>query len=337
MENVKEKNSKNSLENSLEHSGDDITDDLEDFEDFMDEEFNDAIDTNSTLTAEFSDGYSLRNLVEYLRLTNYNGTFIFTEDQILYEQANGKETILNSLVIDAHELTYYSMQSRTSQITMRVSLSAMRQRTKNIGKKDRAVISKMANDTNMYLEIYSQNSASTGDNPNFYVISTLQSEIKPHKKPEYERKKRPNCTVYQGDFAKFCTSFISVKCSYVTVHAFKMGILFKGMSSTNKAISFKEFGKCCGGESSENVSTTTIQEKNAPTTIIKPKNSRPRLIVMENGEIDSIKMQIDTIKGLAKLNNLSTTGTIKMYFEKEKPLLLICNIGTYGELSVYLR
>ena len=117
MENIKEKNSRNSLE----YTGDDITDDLEDY---MDDEFNDKIYSNSNITAECGDGYTLRNLVEYLRLTNFNGRF--KPYKILYERENADADengkYLNSMVIEKHALTDYSMASIKSQM-MRVSLN----------------------------------------------------------------------------------------------------------------------------------------------------------------------------------------------------------------------
>lgn len=291
-------------------------------------------DPASTVRAEFSDGYSLRNLVEYLRLTNYHGTFKFTSDQITYDQMDGKESILNCVTIDTHELTDYNIQSSTGEVCMRVSLPEMRQRTKNIGKKDRAVISKLAYDNNMYLEVYSQNSASTGDRPNVYIINTIKAETKIYKRPEYNvERKKPNCAVYQGDFAKFCSSFISIKCNYVTAHGFETGILFRGMSPTHEIIGVKEFGKC---DETQINNTIVNQESVDHTNIIKPGTKPPRLQIYEHVELESIKIPIDIIKGLAKLNNLSATGNIKMFFEYNKPLGLICSIGTYGDISVFL-
>ena len=306
------------------------------------------MDAGSSVVAEFRHGFSLKIVIEYLRMTNWQGTFIFRKDKIIYQQMNPKKTVLNSLVINTHELTQYKLQSTTGEVIMKVNLADLRQRTRSILKKDKVVISKVPYDTNMYLAIYSQNTSSMGEHPNHHIIPTLPPEYSKYKRPTYERgKKRPNCTVDQGDFAKLCSSFTAVKCSYVIVHGFENGVLFRGMSPTHEEYNVKEFGNC-----TEALATVTKpdplvvpsgqafigQAFTEPVIKIRrPKQKTAKLVMAEPGELESIKISIDIIKGLAKLNNLSTSGTIKMYMEPKKPLCLACNIGTYGELSVYIR
>ena len=301
------------------------------------------IDLSASFYVEFSHGYAFRNLIEYLRLTNCTGTFIFKPDAITYQQSNGAYTLLNDLTIDTCELTKYEMQSKTGQIFVTVNLSELRSYTRTIGKKDRATLSKMPNDPHLYLQVFSPSSTSTDNKPNLCAIPTLTPNVTKYTFADYKRSRRnPNCTVEQAEFAKMCTTIGSIKCSHVAVHGFENGALFKGISSSGTSVSFKEFGsrhdKGRDGLTERLASiSNTINGKGNKVNIIQSNRPMPKLSLGEVGEIDHVNMPDKTIKNLAKLNNLSATGTIKIYIEPGLPLRLMCNVGTYGKLTVHIK
>lgn len=287
------------------------------------------IDFNSSVRAEFADSYSFRNTVEYIRVNNSAGAFRFYEDRIIYEQANSKQTLLNQFIIYANELTDYEFNSKSGIIVLNVNLAELRQRTKTIGKKDRLAIYKMPQDKNMYLEIYSQNSSNMGEHPNIHCIETMPPAFAEYNIHEYDRQKRPLCTIHQGDFAKCCSSFIAVKCSHVIAHGYPRGIVFEGKKQTGETTSCKKFGKCKTDISAPSPASDKLIVRRIP-------NATPAKLVFNDERIDYIIIPSEIIKSLSKLNNLSTNGTIKIYFEENSPLCLICNIGTYGELTVHI-
>lgn len=311
------------------------------------EPFEKEIDVNAKCYAEFSDGYSFRNLIEYLRLTNLTGTFRFYTDKIVYEKSNKDHTILNQFIIYPHELTDYNLDSKTGEIITTVTLSNFRNVTKNIGKKDRAILYKSPNDSRLYIRILNSNSQSGSEPSGLFPVDTEDIEYYEYAHPTFTRKENePNCTVNQTDFAKMCSSMLAVKSRYVTAHGMRNGIIFKGISSTGKVVYVKDFGKV--REEQEKIYNKNITILNSCINsinsfrnnrkIIKSSNvPAPKLRIGEYAEIDRFTMSMPTIRGLAKLNNLSPMGNIKIYIERGKPLRFICSIGGYGKLTVHVR
>ena len=82
--------------------------------------------------AEFSDGYSFRNLVEYLKSTNNTGNFLFSSRGINYIQNNTSNTLLNCVEIRGYDLTAYVFNAKLEQIDVGVNLSNLRSITKKL-------------------------------------------------------------------------------------------------------------------------------------------------------------------------------------------------------------
>ena len=55
------------------------------------------VDDKASFWATFIDGSSLRYLIEYLRMSSTEGTFIFTKDAIIYQRQDDDETVLNDV------------------------------------------------------------------------------------------------------------------------------------------------------------------------------------------------------------------------------------------------
>lgn len=302
------------------------------------------VDLSAMCYAEFSDGYSFRNLIEYLRLTNLNGAIRFYKDCIKYEQSNEDSTILNHFEIHTYELTDYKIESRTDEVIISVNLAKFRNVTKNIGKKDRASLYKLPNDPNLYVQILNTNSQCGGEPSGLFPVETFDGGYTVYKYPTYKRKEnQPNCTIYQAEFAKMCSSMQSVKSSYVAAHAMEKGIIFKGISASGSTSCIKDFGKI-RREQEKKIKhrlrgvNQQLNIINNPNTVVRaPKAPGPRIRIAEYGEIERYCISMPTIRGLGKLNNLSPMGTIKIYVEKHKPLKLICSIGGYGKLTIHIR
>lgn len=293
------------------------------------------IDNDAYFFVTFIDGSSFRAMIEYLRLTNTHGIFRFTKDKILYQQGNSDNTILNEVEIKTYELTDYEFHSRSEEIIVCVNLVRLRDITRSVGKKDHIDIYRLEGEPqNLYIQIRSQSEKGSSD-PNKFLLPCEASDLTIYDMPDYERSKRnPNCTIFQSDFAKFCKSIVTIKCNHVRAHGFDHGIIFKGITNLNTIGSVKEFGKCnnCSSSESKPKSFFTPQNNN----IIKASKPPPILNIGELGEIEKFTIPIPIMKYLTKINGLSPNGTIKMYIEKDKPLKMLCNIGTFGKLTIYI-
>ena len=133
-----------------------------------------------------------------------------------------------------------------------------------------------------------------------------------------------------------CKSLNTIKCSHAMFHGFEHGIICKGILSSGQIGSVKEFGKCGATSRTNQTSLKSFYPSTTGYNIIRASLPPPRLNIGEIGEIERFKIDISIVKYLIKLNALSPTGTIKMYVEKGLPFKMVCNIGTFGKMCVYL-
>ena len=293
------------------------------------------VDNDAAFFATFIDGSSFRNMIEYIRLPNTEGVFRFTKHKIFYEQGDADRNILNVINLKTYELTDYSFDSKSDEVIVGINLADLRNITRNVGKKDHIDLYKLpAEPKNLYIRIRSQ--SEKGSESNLYLLPITTISYTVYTLPVYERgKKDPTCTVYQSDFSKLCKSLVTIKCGHTNVHGFEKGVIYKGILNTGAIGSVKEFGKCTGSQANQPRLKSIFNEA-SNNAIIKAKRPPPRLNIGEIGEIERFRIDISIIKYLIKLNALSPTGTIKMYIEKGLPLKMVCNIGTFGKIAVYL-
>ena len=303
------------------------------------EDINTLIDANSSFVAEFSEGYTFRNLIEYLRVTNTKGNFRFSRDFIYYEQIDADNTIVNQIEIQTCELTHYEITTQNEEIIVGINISDLRAITKTIGKKDGVRIFKHANDPLLYIQIISQ-SARSNNRQNVSIVRPQHVDLVTYEIPEYQSEKSPNCTIPTADFSKTCTSMSSVKCSYVTIYGLPKGLIIEGLQEGSMFGRREQFGNCDGY-------ATSVPSVSAGSSSISPKpdlrlnipsGPKPKLVLRtDNTPIVKIKVKMSIVKALAKLNNLATMGTIKAYAEPDNPMKFSCKIGGYGILRSYIR
>jgi hypothetical protein len=274
--------------------------------------------------AEFSDGYSFRNLIEYLKSTNTNGNFIFHKNGISYSQHNNSNSLLNFIELRSCDLPVYIYRTTQESIKVGINLSNLRSITKSVGKKDSIRIFMVNESPLLHISISSPNTKELNRN-NISVIRPQKLDDVQYELNEYERdESSPNCTTPAFDFNKMCSAMNALKCNHILVFGDDTSIIFKGMFDGDLVGRTDTFGLSkkkdllFGGYSG--------MESETPQCIQKPEPHQ-----------HSIKIDVSTIKALGKLNNLSPNGTIKMYMEESLPFKMISNIGSYGKLIIYLR
>jgi hypothetical protein len=295
------------------------------------------IDSNASFFATFIDGSSFRYLVEYLRLTSTDGTFVFTKDAISYQNGDDDETIFNDVRLKTYHLTQYEFSSFNSEIAATLNLSELRNKTRTVGKKEQLDIYRRAEEpSNFYVQVRSQEKGS-GDNPVFYCMAMKSENVTIYKLPKYTRSKHnPNCTIYQSDFSKLCKAIIANKCSYVQFIGYDRGIIIKGYAADEKIALVKEYGKCRVAVSSHNPNAKVVTNSSDKTTI-KPQVAAPKLTVRDVNEVERFRVHISNIKALAKINGFSPNGTIKFYIEPDMPMKLTVGVGSFGKLSILIK
>ncbi len=286
------------------------------------------VDLESFFVAELLDGYSFRNLIEYLRATNTTGNFRFGKDGIFYEQADASVTVVNQFEIHTHELIHYEFSSRNEEIIVGVNITDMRSVTKTIGKKDSVRIYKKANDPILYIQTMG-NLERSNERANMSTVRPHKLEVVYYDFPEYSRgEKNPNCIVQASVFSKACAATSSIKCRSVVITGTGKGLILKAMMENGIVGRIENLGET-GYNGSEYSESKIIQSSS--------NGLKLRLNVRSPTESLDMKVKSTTIKALSKLNNLSPSGMVKIYTQPGNPLKLSCKIGTYGILNIYIR
>lgn len=285
-------------------------------------------DSGSNFIAKFIDGYSFRNLVEYLRGTNTQGSFRFSKDTIRYQEADSGNTIINELEIQTSELYEYEYNSVEDEIIVGLAIQDIRSVTKTIGKKDSLTIYKIAGDDMLYFGTVGSTERSS-ERVNMCLVRPKQIEVKSYEMPEYAA--RPNCTVQASVFSKVCAAMASIKCRWIVISGAKHGITLKAMMENGVLGRVENLG---------DVSDGVPDDKFLRIRTLEPDANAPkvRVRVVGDTEYPSIKVKTTSIKALSKLNNLCSHGMVKVFIEPNKCLLkLSCKVGGYGVLNVYIR
>jgi hypothetical protein len=259
-----------------------------------------------------TDGYSFRNLIEYLKITNSKGNLVFRDDGIYYQQTNVDNSILNEFEIRSKDLGSYRYNS-DKEIFVGVNLSNLRQITKPVGRRDGIRMYMLKDDPKEYLYflIYA-NKAEIREN-----ISYIQPEHVDniyYKIEGFTRKDcDPNLFIAAGQFTKLFTTISSLKCVNCLITAYQNGVSFQGNKVNGTSGHLERYGICGSKSASFNDGTNVDDEKVGLITIDNQK-----------------------IKALTKLGNLAHNDSIKIYMENDCPLKLITNIGSYGKLTIYI-
>jgi len=257
-----------------------------------------------------SDGYSFRNLIEYLKITNSTGNLVFKQNGIYYQQSNSDGTILNNFYIRAEDLPTYKYYSE-SDINVGVSLTNLRLITKPIGRKDSIKMYMKNNDEKGYLYLHI-NSVKSGDRENVSFIQPEHVENIDYIIEGYTRQVGdPNLSIQSQQFTKIFSTINSLKCVTCSIKVFDNGMMFEGMKSNGTSGHIERYGEC--GQRDGNF---TVHDKKI---------------------IGEITIGSAVTKALTKLGNLSHNDSIKLYMEEDLPLKIVTNIGSYGKLTIYIR
>lgn len=297
------------------------------------------------MLAEFAEGYSVRGIIDYLKLTNVSGTFIFSKDSITYSQSDAKNSILNNLEIRGFDLTPYTF-SHDGPIAYGVNMNNLKQTMAVIGKKDSVRLISFANQPFIFIQHLGQGgNESSKRNVSMIRVQTaetVQMTVEGYRRPESD----PNCTVRVQDFCKTCANIVRVKCDFVTIKGSTHGIRFQAMLDGNIAGSYYEFGsynRAPFEEDTTNIQLKRLTEYLASLSVETAAAAAPtggdtpiRLVIKEADDTTSHKIRSSHIKALSKLANSFKEGTVKLYMEPNLPLKLVFN-NTYCRLTVFLQ
>ncbi|QIN54256.1 putative proliferating cell nuclear antigen [Cedratvirus kamchatka] len=262
---------------------------------------------NSSFAAEFYDGYSFKNLVDFLRRINPTALFRFSADRIqcLHHDPEGKN-ILAHVNIESKELYKYSLTTpRGRVLDIGMNLRDLQKFIKSIGKKDSLTIYKKSGEHSIYIRISNSNKGSQG---NFSVIRPCKIEPLDILIPEYDMdESRPSLVIPAS----------SVSSTFNVLNVLK--------SSTVRI---------CVKDNNLNIDNLTDDRSSGRVDTFPMRVYGGQQVSYE------ISVRVSALKCLTKLNNLSPNGLLKFYLENKNeeplPIKIMGKINSWGELTIYL-
>ncbi|PCJ29226.1 MAG: hypothetical protein COA94_02085 [Rickettsiales bacterium] len=256
---------------------------------------------NLSFSVTFFDGYSFRNMVEYIRSGNKVGYFIFSKTLITYIEQDNTGIVLNKITIKTDELVEYVCNSETP-IYVGLNFDELRSFTKPIKKKDSIKLYKIKNKPTVYIEVLSGSNSHRTENVASIRISNIEKNVV-YTLPESTNSKA-SCVISSTNFSLMCSGMSTIKSGFVEITNYSKGMKFKA---------------CVGTGLSERLTTFGI--------------------INEEDRVSESDLQISmlTIKYLSKLPTLCNTGTMKLYTNLVGCLLIRSHIGTFGEIDVYIK
>jgi hypothetical protein len=286
------------------------------------------------IEADFHDGYSLRNMLVLIRQTTPRANLIFTKDGITIKETDASDSILTHCEIYGDELLNYQYNvyddngDLVEALALGFQTTDMQKATKIVGKKNgiKLYVKKVENPSICVQRILSPSSStSDGNLGGLRIVNILPVDIQEFEEIKYTRD-RPNVKPTSTEFAKICQDFASYKCTHTDIISFDNGLILQGFeSSTMKSV--EPLGR-----------VPDIKHYQSSHQIgYSGDKSKPKLNVITKDEICRIRVHSKIIRAMAKFNNLSPSGIIKLYLEKDNPFKIVSAIGTYGKLTLYIR
>lgn len=293
-------------------------------------------DPDAYFLATFNDGSTFRNLIDYLKGTNDEAYFIFTEKTITCKQSNQAQFVLNDVTINVSDLPEYEFRSNSGKIVVGIVLERLKERMK-IGKKDGIRIYKKARNDFIFVQDLT---TSTTDNCGVdYFLPINTNEMQRYEVPTYLRDENmPNCVVVATDLTRDFSQMTAFKNENVIFRGYRGGMTLS-LDGQGNGGKFKNYGQVSEmlipTLNLPTVSTTDL--KNSTSTSSVSNSSVPKINIKNPDEISSIVVPMKLVKLFIKLRNLSDTSTIRFIFEEGKPMEMICKIGFFGVMRVYVK
>lgn len=286
------------------------------------------------IVAHFTDGYSFRNVLGFFRQTCTRANIVFTPKEIIIKEVDASDTILADCIIEADDLSEYKYNAKDENgetldaVACGFMTLDMQKATKMVGKKDAIrLYTREEKHAKLYIQVVHASSKSD-NNVGLRIVPLIDVPFEPFDDIRYKRSS-PNARAASTEFAKICADFSSQKCTLTTAIGYPEGIVFKGFES--------DIMKCLesyGTVPKMDKLISTDQYGLFPQVVDTPK---PKLDITDPDEVYRVEISAKIIRAMTKFNNLSPTGVIKFFVEKEMPLKIVSPIGCYGKLVLYIK
>ena len=269
---------------------------------------------DSYFNITISEGKIFKCLIDQLAEAHEIGSFILSENNILYSNMNDEDNVLTEVVLRSHNFLNYDLESTKKVIGVSFNMQDFKSSIPpKIAASDSIKLSTHPEEDIVYIE----NSSNSQDNLLNLLTPESINNIPIHANSfTYQMSEEyPNVRVKCTDFALTCTAMASSGSKMITCRCYPRGFIFIPYAEKNKRST--SVGR--HGEIEKQIMSTNGTIITVPDDIL--------------GEINISKK---TLKYLSKVRNLNSNGILKIYYEPGQALKLICQIGGFGEWRAYI-
>lgn len=294
--------------------------------------------------ASFTDGFSFRNLIEYIKATNTIGNFIFSNTGIKYHKNNETNTLLNSFELYADKLEQYIYESTLPEYIISIEIDKIRSFTKPMKKGSKLQIYKVANDELIYFAIYApvpKGVQITTNTPTIYHVrtETLDNIVLPMADDNNLEEENPTCILSALELKDTAKQFGIMKGGKkINIRAYQSYIIITTSTLEGKSGIARKFGVDTPPPLSINLDFSqfdNLDTNNIIYTNINPIKAAP--VVDNSCVVTEMEISPELMKSISKLSTLPGKVGIKFYFQTDAPMKIVCNIENYGLIRTYIR
>lgn len=300
------------------------------------------------------DGYAFRNLLGIIKSETDVATMILSPRSMEISFINVSRCAMHKIVINTLELLKYEYNPRdpdgnlVDEYPISFNTDEMYNRVKNLNRRDSIRMYQMAGGD----QIIVQPIKSSSKDPGSLCVLFVKIQIQEHSQtePPGGYSMDPNVRVQAKTFADICCHTNSMKCASLEIIGGHSRVAFRGVLPNNRQASWQEFGSYAPGPSVASAAMSTDMDEEVekllghlrgmseatPTSM--SIHGGLSLNIVHSDDMIKVRVPISTVKTLAKIHNLSPSGTsLKFYFLPSQPIKIESPIGNYGTYTICIR
>lgn len=271
--------------------------------------------------AEFFDGYTFRQQIEFCKVALSCLPMVFTSDGIRIIRGNGDNSLVASIFMREKDLThfyvdkkYYNSKALNAHV-MSVNLAEFHSHIKATAKKDGFRIWQYAEYPDIVLcQLYGGNKNS--DSGHIIVRTEKYDHLTYSFVDSIKVTDSPNAKVPLASFCNACNNIVRVKYHIAKLEVYPKGAHLMGGNETRSSSRNAQWGDCSMVKKSRFISTNKAPE---PVQVFTTTISLP------------------VVKALVKMANFNTGGVVRIYCKDDGLVRLEVSIGCYAEICCYVR
>lgn len=276
-------------------------------------------------SVDFSDGYTIRQMFEFFRMSLPCAPMFFTEDGIMIERANGSDTLLVRCFIHRRNVVGYTFDKANcndpsnGRHIVNFNLGMFVGQIKSIAKKEGIRLNSYK-ELPQYVVGQSYGGNKSTSQSVMYLHTSKYEDAFYSIEDGVNKDTMPNCVVQLTSFCSFCTNAARSKYAYVYFMAYPEGLKVIAGSQTQSDGRHEVWGNC------------------KDYILVDKVNEAGEKYQEWEQQIPFVTcVPLKDIKALNKINNFHLQGIVRVYSKRNQLTRLEIPTGTFTDVTIMLQ